>query len=120
MLNIYNAGRKEMKYKLSHLPAPSVNGYNKTLARNYSELEYHTNNYAGIKFEKDLITVAPGAIVKVSVTFTPPRNLPKDKHWFYSGWLKVSSLDEEMTVMTIPYGKYKYIFFNYYLYLYNI
>ncbi|RIA83586.1 peptidase S8/S53 domain-containing protein [Glomus cerebriforme] len=45
-LNIYNIGRKEMKYKLSHLPAPSVNGHNKTLVRNYYQLEYLTNNYA--------------------------------------------------------------------------
>src|SRR5207248_9207889 len=30
-LTIYNAGRKEMKYKLSYLQAPSVNGYKKLL-----------------------------------------------------------------------------------------
>ncbi|GBB92394.1 hypothetical protein RclHR1_00200027 [Rhizophagus clarus] len=103
-LNIYNVGRKEMKYKLSHLPAPSVDGYNKALSRNYYQLEYFTNNYADVKFEKDLITVAPGANVKVSVNFTSPKNLPKDKHWFYSGWLKVTPLDDKMSVMSVPYA----------------
>lgn len=105
-LNIYNVGRKEMIYKLLHLPAPSVNGYNKTLVRNYYELEYLTKNYASVKFEKDIISVAPGTNVKVSVTFTPPKNLSKDIHWFYSGWLKVVPLDTKMPVMSVPYGKY--------------
>src|SRR3954454_22148789 len=105
-LTVYNTGRKEMKYKLSHLPAPSVNGYNKTYARNYFQLEYLTKNYASVTFEKDLITVAPGANVKVSVTFAPPKNLPKDEHWFYSGWLEVIPLDEKMPKMSVPYGRY--------------
>ena len=53
-LNIYNAGRKEMKYKLSHLPAPNLNGYNKT----FVILEYLANNYASVEFENDLITIS--------------------------------------------------------------
>ncbi|UZO12370.1 uncharacterized protein OCT59_003908 [Rhizophagus irregularis] len=103
-LYIYNVGRKEMEYKLSHLPAPNVNGYNTTLSRSYFQLEYLTNNYADVKFEKDLITVAPGANVKVSVNFTAPKNLSRDKHWFYSGWLKVTPLDNKMPVMSVPYA----------------
>ena len=68
-------------------------------------------------FEKDFVTVAPESSIKVSVTFTPPTNLPKNEHWFYSGWLEVIPLDETMPKMSVPYGKYTYIYiFNYYLY----
>ena len=44
-----------------------------------------------------------------SVTFDPPKNLPKDEHWFYSGWLEVSPLDNTMPKMNVPYGKYFFL-----------
>ena len=118
-LNIYNAGRKEMIYKLSHLPAPSVNGYNNNLSRDYLSLKYLTNKIASVTFENDLITVAPGTSVKVSVTFTPP-TLPKNEHWFYSGWLEVAPLYDIMPVMRVPYGKYIYIFLKKLFYSYYL
>ncbi|CAG8502369.1 5823_t:CDS:2 [Funneliformis mosseae] len=103
-LTIYNVDRKEMKYKLSHLPAPSVNGYNKTFIRNYYQLEYYTRQYASVKFDNYQITVPPGSSVDVSVTFMLPKDLPKDKHYFYSGWLEIIPLDENKPKLTVPYA----------------
>ncbi|CAG8435480.1 9995_t:CDS:2 [Funneliformis mosseae] len=105
-LNIYNSGRKEMKYKLSHIPAPSINGYNNTSPRNYINLEYFTkqNQYANVQFDNDQIAVPPRSSVEVSVTFISPRELPMDGHFFYSGWLEIAPLDENMSIMTVPYA----------------
>ncbi|CAI2173969.1 3110_t:CDS:2, partial [Funneliformis geosporum] len=103
-LTIYNADRKEMKYKLSHLPAPSVNGYNKTFVRDYYHLEYFTRQSASVKFDNDQIAVPPGSSVEVSVTFMLPKGLPKDKHYFYSGWLEIIPLDENKPKLTVPYA----------------
>ncbi|CAG8587283.1 7511_t:CDS:2 [Funneliformis mosseae] len=105
-LNVYNSGRKEMKYKLSHLPAQSFNGYNKTFERNYLNLEYFTNQeqYARVVFDYDQIAVPPGSSVEVSVSFTLPKELPKDGHLFYSGWIEIIPIDENMPMMTVPYA----------------
>ncbi|CAI2166465.1 1523_t:CDS:2, partial [Funneliformis geosporum] len=105
-LNVYNSGRKEMKYKLSHLPAPSFNGYNNTHERNYLNLEYFTNHeqYASVVFDYDQISVPPGSNVEVSVTFTLPKEIPKDRHLFYSGWIEIIPVDENMPIMTVPYA----------------
>ncbi|CAG8566034.1 3198_t:CDS:2 [Funneliformis mosseae] len=62
-LTIYNVDRKEMKYKLSHLTAPSVNGYNKTFKRNYYQFECYTRQYASVEFDNDQITVPPEIIL---------------------------------------------------------
>ncbi|CAG8685206.1 15591_t:CDS:2, partial [Funneliformis caledonium] len=63
-LKIYNVGRKEMKYKLSHSPAPK--------------------QCAGVEFDYNQIAVPPKLNVEVSVTFILPNKIPKDLHLFYS------------------------------------
>ncbi|CAG8524673.1 4767_t:CDS:2, partial [Funneliformis caledonium] len=105
-LKIYNVGRKEMKYKLSHLPAPSFNGYNKTFVRNYINLEYFPKQEqcAGVEFDYNRIAVPPKSNVEVSVTFTLPKKIPKDLHLFYSGWLEIIPVDENIPTMTVPYA----------------
>ena len=104
-LNIYNVGRKEknINYPICQL---QVLMDITNVCQNFPELKYLTNNYANVGFENDLITVASGASIKVSVTFDPPKNLPKDEHWFYSGWLQITPLDERMPIITVPYGNY--------------
>ncbi|CAI2176444.1 4133_t:CDS:2 [Funneliformis geosporum] len=103
-LTVYNFGTSGMKYKLSHLPAPCVDGYNNTLISNFYELKFLTNQHADVRFDNDQITVPPGSSVGISITFTPPRELPKDGHWFYSGWVIITPLDERLTSMTVPYA----------------
>ncbi|CAG8693704.1 9230_t:CDS:2, partial [Funneliformis mosseae] len=95
------------EYKLSHLPAPSFNGYNKTFVRNYLNLEYFPKQEqcAGVEFDYNQIAVPPKSNVEVSVTFTLPKKIPKDLHLFYSGWLEIIPVDENIPTMTVPYVK---------------
>ncbi|CAG8531971.1 4390_t:CDS:2 [Funneliformis mosseae] len=102
-LTVYNFGRGKMIYNLSHLPAPCVDGYNNTFIGNFYGLNF-TNQHADVKFDNDQITVPPGSSVEISITFAPPRELPKDGHWFYSGWVVITPLDERMPSMTVPYA----------------
>ncbi|CAG8601763.1 16838_t:CDS:2 [Funneliformis caledonium] len=62
------------------------------------------DTYASVKFDNDQITVPPGSSVDVSVTFTLPKDLPKDKHYSYSGWLEIILLDENKPKLTVPYA----------------
>ncbi|CAG8695765.1 470_t:CDS:10, partial [Funneliformis caledonium] len=80
-INLNDTKRDEI-----HLPAPSVNGYNKTFIRNYYQLEYYTRQYASVKFDNDQITVPPGSSVDVL------------------GWLEIMPLDENKPKLTVPYA----------------
>ncbi|CAG8655290.1 14913_t:CDS:2 [Funneliformis mosseae] len=95
------------EYKLSHLPAPSFNGYNKTFVRNYLNLEYFPKQEqcAGVEFDYNQIAVPPKSNVEVSVTFTLPKKIPKDLHLFYNGWLEIIPVDENIPTMTVPYAR---------------
>ncbi|CAG8498842.1 7570_t:CDS:2, partial [Funneliformis caledonium] len=83
---------------------PSVDGYNKTLSSKFNEMEFFTRQHAKVQFDDDQIIVPPRSSVEISINFAPPNELPKDGHWFYSGWVVITPLDEKMPAMTVPYA----------------
>ncbi|CAG8635882.1 13819_t:CDS:10 [Funneliformis caledonium] len=102
-LDIQNYGKEEITYRLKHVPAISVNGYNGTrsVPTKYMKFNHST---AIVQFEKDQVTVQPGCNVKVLFTISPPNDLVKEQRWFYSGFIQVEPQDQSSSPVTIPYA----------------
>jgi len=96
VIKVQNTSSKLQTYKISHVPA----GTAKTLANNEAipAPVPLSKDYAKVTFSASTLTVAPGSIGSFIATVTPPPGLDPATFPVYTGFVKVTSADEELSV----------------------
>ncbi|CAJ0635558.1 6170_t:CDS:2 [Entrophospora sp. SA101] len=105
-LSIENYCDKHLEYRLVHMPAVSVNGYDGEKQLLLQELKYR-REYAVVNFKRVFIKIEPFGKEKITLKITPPKDLPSSEHWFYSGFIKFVPVDSDDPIISVPYGAAK-------------
>ncbi|CAG8572295.1 9309_t:CDS:2 [Acaulospora colombiana] len=102
---IYNGGSVTKNYTLSSFPVASVDGYvNNTHSASYQQLTFSNEVVADVQFRENFVMVGPGENKSILIKITPPK-VSRESRWFYSGFILVTSRDDDVNV-TIPYAGY--------------
>ncbi|KAK9760330.1 hypothetical protein K7432_015759 [Basidiobolus ranarum] len=100
---VTNNGEKSVTYAIKHVPAVSVNGYDK---KGYPTLQnpfVFSGSSAVVRLSPSTVTVRPGQSKQVKVVFSPPKFDKKDL-WIYSGYVHFKPLNSEDNEVSVPYA----------------
>ncbi|ORX80567.1 subtilisin-like protein [Basidiobolus meristosporus CBS 931.73] len=102
VLKVRNRDHKLVTFRISHLPALTVNGYdNKQKLLTRSGTTFLTSA-ARVRFDKTRITIPPGGTASISARFAPPKVNKNDLH-LYSGFIKFTPTNKRSPTLNVPY-----------------
>ncbi|KAK5820847.1 peptidase S8/S53 domain-containing protein [Linnemannia elongata] len=101
-ITIKNTGKKTETYTLSHVPADALNSYAKgnTFPEAVPTIEA---DYASVKFSANKVKIPAGKSVKVTLTFTEPKNGDAKHFPLYSGYVIATPSNEGSPAVHVPY-----------------
>ncbi|KAF9339164.1 hypothetical protein BGZ91_006842 [Linnemannia elongata] len=101
-ITIKNIGKKTETYTLSHVPADALNSYSKgnTFPEAVPTIEA---DYASVKFSANKVKIPAGKSVKVTLTFTEPKNGDAKHFPLYSGYVIATPSNEGSPAVHVPY-----------------
>ncbi|KAG0379375.1 hypothetical protein BGX24_000638, partial [Mortierella sp. AD032] len=101
-ITIKNIGKKTETYTLSHVPADALNSYSKNNAWPHPKPVIEAD-YATVAFSAKKIKVPAGKSVKVTLTFTEPKNGDAKQFPIYSGYVVATPATEGSPSVHVPY-----------------
>ncbi|KAG0276751.1 hypothetical protein BGZ95_007097 [Linnemannia exigua] len=101
-ITIKNTGKKTETYTLSHIPADALNSYATGNTWPTAEPKIEAD-YANVAFSSKKVKIAAGKSVKVTVTFTEPKNGDAKHFPIYSGYVVATPSNEGSPAVHVPY-----------------
>ncbi|KAM0334451.1 hypothetical protein ACHAQA_001478 [Verticillium albo-atrum] len=98
---IKNIGDEDVTYTLDHRPAAMAYTFADGTGRADTFPNEITDDYAALKFSKNMVTVKAGREQKVTVSLTLPEDIDNDRLPVYSGYVVLYGDDDK--VLHLPY-----------------
>ncbi|KAF9112198.1 hypothetical protein BGX27_003799 [Mortierella sp. AM989] len=108
MITLYNYGFETVQYQLSHLPAETLHEleietkeikienrdlYNATAVNDtHRDAVMFVKADAEVNFSSNVVSVPAGGQRRVAINISPPKSLPIEQHWIYSGYIVIRAL----------------------------
>ncbi|KAI8052884.1 peptidase S8/S53 domain-containing protein [Syncephalis plumigaleata] len=89
-ITVANNHGETKTYRLSHLPALSVQGFNSTGM--VPSVPVQRTAHAIVTFSQRNVEVPAGQSREITITIAPPRRLPDAEKWIYSGYVVVDPI----------------------------
>ncbi|KAK9670874.1 hypothetical protein K7432_017326, partial [Basidiobolus ranarum] len=100
---VINNGKKSITYAVKHVPAVSVNGYDKKGYPILRNAFVFLGSSAVVRPSPSTVTVRPGRSKQVKVVLSPPK-FDKEVLWIYSGYVYFKPLNSEDNEVSVPYA----------------
>ncbi|KAG0284734.1 hypothetical protein BGZ97_008073 [Linnemannia gamsii] len=101
-ITIKNTGKKTETYTLSHVAADALNSYSKGNSFP-APIPVIEADYASVKFSANKVKIPAGKSVKVTLTFTEPKNGDAKHFPLYSGYVIATPSNEGSPAVHVPY-----------------